>query len=566
MLAGLLITLLAGGGDTLANGDFEGKAEKGGRPPGWAYELGAQNGATTPESRVELDGKVKHGGKAALRFSGDPSTRGWLIAKQAIEVRPGGDYRLEAWTKASGIKGNGFGLDNAYVGLFFFDAEGKVVGKQLAWPKQPDSDWTKQELSLTAASNARTGYVYVFLSMLGELWVDDLALTIEGGERIPAPKLVWSEDFAKLKRLGSDWKKKVGATNGTGGTDSKAEVDPEVGAPDSPGSLRLSGDASTLRWTHLTREYPAEPGDLWSWSGKARAADVRQEGPQFANLHLNLAFVDSKGQMLGNAHFAALEPGTHDWTALEAAGVAPEGTKKVQAGLFLSMSGTAWFDQLALSVEKGLPVPYGDWLTLEGKGVVLRYAPDHPHANEMKAHLSALEQSKQTTCRALEVEFPEKITVFLYKDLEEGKRLTGGTLDFADPEHRRVHQQWASYIGHEMVHVIAHNTLRYGQTGILGEGLAVWLNGQLRDHHADAKKLLDEGKLPSVADLLARFREVESSYPAAGSFCGFLLETYGLEVFKQLYPLTDPSAKLKELEGQSFEELEPAWHERIRKS
>ena len=419
---------------------------------------------------------------------------------------------------------------------------------------------------LTADPAARTGYVYLFLSMIGELWIDDLVLTIRGGERIPDPKLVWQEDFARGKSLSSDWKKKVGATNGTGGKDSTVEIDAAAGAPESPGSLRLAGDADTMRWTHLVRELPAEPGDLFSWSGKVRAEAVRQEGVQFPNLHLNLAYVDGKGQVLGSAYFASSEPGTHEWAEVVADGVAPEGTKKVQFGLFLSMSGTAWFDDLVLTVEKGLPLPYGDWITLEGKHVVLRHAPDHPHASEMKAHLAALEQSKQTTCRALEVEFPEKITVFLYKDKAEGQRLTGKSLDFADPEHRRVHQRWESYIGHEMVHVIAHNVLQHAQTGVLGEGLAVWLNGQFRDHHEDARKLLDEGQLPSVKDLLERFHEVENSYPAAGSFCGFLLETYGLEVFKQLYPLTDPSTRLQELEGKRFEDLEPEWHERIRRS
>ena len=39
--------------------------------------LGAQNGATIPESKVELDAKEKHGGKTSLHLSGDASTRGW---------------------------------------------------------------------------------------------------------------------------------------------------------------------------------------------------------------------------------------------------------------------------------------------------------------------------------------------------------------------------------------------------------------------------------------------------------------------------------------------------------
>jgi hypothetical protein len=562
MLWSILALAALAGDPGLQNGGFEEPHAL----EGWTLELGAQNGAQEPRSVAELDTAEKHGGKAALRFRGTEATRGWLIAKQAIEVRPGGKYELTAWAKTEAVKPNGFGLNNCYVGIFFFDANEKLVGRDLVSFKQPDQDWTKHEVKLTAAPGARSGFVYVFLSMLGTLWVDDLELRIAGGEPIPAPSVVWSEDFAKSKSLGSSWKRKIGATNGTGGKDSVAEIDAATGADGSPGSLLLAGDVDTLRWTHLTREFPAEPGDAFRWSGKVRADDVRQEGVQFSNLHLNLAFLDNKGNAIGNSTFAQLDPGTQPWTALSARGIAPEGTKKVAAGVFLSMSGRAWFDDLELTVEKGYPVPYGDWITLEGKGVVLRYAPDHPHANEMKAHLAALEQSKRTTCQALEVEFPEKITVFIYKDLEEGKLLTGAALDFADPQNRRVHQQWASYIGHEMVHVIAHNTLQYGQTGILGEGIAVWLNGQHRDHHADAKKLLDEGKLPSVVDLLQRFREVENSYPAAGSFCGFLLETYGLPVFKQIYPLHEPSAKLKELEGKTFEELEPAWHERIRRS
>lgn len=566
LAAGWIGLGVLGGEGPLVNGGFEQKPETDGRPAGWVLELGAQNGATLPESRVELDSEERHGGKFALRFSGDASTRGWRIAKQAIEVRPGGEYRLEAWTRTAGVAPNGFGLDNAYVGLMFFDAAGQLVGRQLAWPARPSQAWTKHELALTAAPAARTGFVCLFLSMLGELWVDDLALTIEGGEPLPAPELVWREDFTGAKRLGSEWKKKVGARHGSGGADSEAQIDLERGAPGSPRSLRLSGDEGTLRWNHLTREFPAAPGERWRFRGQLACQDVRREGQQFANLHLDLAFLDKAGKTVGNARFAPLEPGTHDWTALALDGIAPEGTKRVQAGVFLSMSGTAWADDLELTVEKGLPAPYSDWATLEGEGIVLRHPPAHPHAAEMKAHLAALEQSKQATCRALEVEFPEPITVFVYSDEAEGQRLTGKPLDFADPRNRRVHQRWNSFIGHEMVHVVAHNALQHAKTEILGEGIAVWLNGQARPHHAVARELLESGTLPSVADMLTRFRQLDQGYPAAGSFCGFLLETYGLERFKQLYPLADPSAKLHELEGQRFEDLEAAWHERLRRS
>src|SRR5688572_5630792 len=301
----MAIALAAVAGDKgLQNGGFDDSRAL----AGWTLELGAQNGAQEPKSVVELDTQEQHGGRASLRFSGDQATRGWLAAKQQIEVRPGAKYSLEAWSKTAGIEPNGFGLDNCYIGIFLYDAAGQLVGRELAQPTRPASAWTKHELSLEAPATARKGYVFLFLSMLGDLWVDDLELEIHGGESPPAPEVVWREDFAAAKKVSSEWKSKVGATNGTGGADSEVGIDASQGAEGSPNSLRLAGDAGTLRWTHLVREFPAKPGELFRWSGLVRAQDVRREGNQFANLHLDLGFVDSRGEVLGKARFGSLEP------------------------------------------------------------------------------------------------------------------------------------------------------------------------------------------------------------------------------------------------------------------
>ncbi len=563
----LLLAMLAlAGGDSTHEADFEAKPTRSEPVPGWTLELGARNGATKPESVVEIDRKERHGGKASLRLSGDSNTRGWLIAKQEIPVRPGGKYELEAWTKTEGVKPNGFGIDNCYVGLVFFDAAGEVVGRQFQHPTRPDSGWSKQRVKLEAADSARRGEIYLFLSMIGDFWVDDLTLAIEGGEQLPELELVFSEDFADQKRLSSKWKREVGATNGDARRDSVWEIDPEVGAPNSPRSLYLAGDAETTRWQLHSRTFDAEPGDLWRMRGLVKAQDVRAEGPQFTNLYLSLAFLDRRGDPIGNARFATCEPGTFDWKELVAEGVAPLATRKLRAALFLSMSGEAWFDDLELHKQEGGTPPYGDWKTVEGDEIVLRHSPTHPEASGMKSYHRRLEQAKAQICRSLEVEFDEPITVFLYRDNDEGRLLTGGSLDFADPQNRRVHQRWNSFIAHEMVHVIAHTKLRYSGTGILGEGIAVWLNGQSEDaHHRRAMELLSKDELPSVDDLLQRFRQQEAGYPAAGSFCGFLIDTHGLEAFKEIYPLDDPSAKLAELVGESFTDMQPAWHEHLRK-
>lgn len=562
------IAAVLGGEGLLRNPDFEAQPSEKDPVPGWVLELGAQNGAQEPRSMVEIDGETRHGGNASVHFAGDENTRGWIIAKQEIEVRPGGTYQLQAWTRTAGVRPNGFGLDNCYVGLIFFDGDGEVVGRQFEFPRLPDADWKKQEVRLTATAAARKGYVYLFLSMIGDFWIDDLELEIKGGKELPGLELVFREDFAAAKKLPSGWKTEIGATNGpqrTGSKDSVVEVDLELGALESPRSLKLAGDADTLRWRTVGRELDAAPGDLFRLKTLVRAREVRREGNQFENLHASLVFLDRKGEPIGPPRFANARPGTFDWTELVIEGIAPEATKKVRAGLFLSMSGEAWFDDVELHRQQGLPPPYADWSTFEAEGIVLRSAKDHPHAAEMKAYANRLTQAKDEICRRLELEFPETITVFLYKDLDQGRLLTGGTLDFADPAQRRVHQRWESFIGHEMVHVIAHTTLQNAGTPLLGEGIAVWLNGQPEEaHHRRAAEIQAQGKLPAVADLVQGLREQDRAYPAAGSFCGFLIETHGLEVFKELYPLEDPSARLLELAGASFLDLEPAWHEHLK--
>lgn len=563
---GLLATLAVGADDPIQNADFETRGSKGNPVPGWVIELGATNGAKVPESTVEVDRDVRHGGRSSLHFSGDGSTRGWLIVKQRIPVRPGGRYHLRSWVKAQGVVPNGFGVDNCYVALLFFDAEGSVVGKRYTVPRLPDSDWKELDTRLTATSNAREGWVYVFLSMIGDLWIDDLELEIKGGEELPQLETVLEEDFVKARRLPSKWKKEVGATNGTGGRDSGIEVDPEVGAEGSPRSLKLSGDADTMRWHMVKRELKAASGELYRFRALVKAEDVHQEGVQYSNLHLSVAFLDRRGETLGPVKFAQAGTGTFDWKEVVASGVAPEGTKKVRAGIFLSMSGAAWFDDLLLQRQEGNDPPYSDWDTIETKKVILRYSESHPAAKQMKQYALRLDQAKDEICRQLEVEFPEKITVFIYKDDDEGQMLTGANLDFANPGGRAVHQKLNSYIAHEMVHVIAHTRLGNGQTGILGEGVAVWLNGQTpAAHHRRAAELLLKGELPSVANLISQFRSESAGYPASGSFCGYLLQAHGLEFFKQIYPLKDPSAKLKELVGESFEEMEKGWHEELQK-
>ena len=165
---------------------------------------------------------------------------------------------------------------------------------------------------------------------------------------------------------------------------------------------------------------------------------------------------------------------------------------------------------------------------------------------------------------ALGVGYDERVTAWLYRDGEQGKQLTGRELDFADPEGRAFHQRPGSSLSHELVHVLALK-LGYAQTGALGEGLAVWLDGNGADWHRDqARKLLEAGDLPSAGALFEHFRDQKNGYAAAGALCGYLIETYGMPRFVELYLSTDPRALAPKLLGADFAAIEEAWHAALR--
>ena len=555
--------------NSIKNGDFEAKPPKDGSIPGWFLSVGATNGGSAPLSTVEMDSQVRKGGRQSLRFSGNGRTRAWRIAKQEVPARPGARYRLRAFAKTENVrkeKVEGTEITqfaNCYVGLILFDGSGEVVARDYAHAETPSSGWKKLECSLQAPEAVRKAQVYIFLSMSGDFWVDAVELEIEGGKEPPKPKVLLREGFEKAARLPPEWAEEEGATNGSGSTRSIVEVDRQTGAPGSPVSLRLAGNGNTIHWYALRRYFPCSPGDVLRFRAMVKAENVRKEGGQFSNLHIHLFFKDREGKDVGGPRFAHPGDGTFDWkeTVVEAA--APEGAARFGAGFFLSMSGEAWFDQIELTRQEGGTPAYHGWQSLETKHLLLRFPADHPFARDkrMKEYGGRLDEACERICRLLEVEFPTRITAFLYKDSEQGKLLTGQDLDFAVPDGSAFHQGPQSTLSHEMAHCIIHQRLGRGEMVALGEGIAVYLNGASpEDHRRSGAQLLRQGKLPKLADLFSEFRQLDLGYPAAGSFCGFVIETYGMDAFKRILFLDDPDAVLARLNG-TIESVEAKWHE-----
>jgi len=582
-LRGVCISVVAigWGGTALAqkpalqNGDFEKRSTKKDAIEGFEVSFGAQNGGSHPPSEVELDAKVKHGGKYSLKLAGDQKTRGWRVVEQQLEVRPGATYKLTGFTRTQDIvpgfvKGTQIAhFRNCHVGIFLLDGNGEIVAKDVVDPDLPTCDWKGFHLSAKAPDSARKAIVNFFLSMPGELWVDDLELTIEGGEKAPEPKLVFREDFAKASSIPSAWKKELGARNGDGPSDGDGDeaiaIDSTEGADaSSPRSLHLTGDSNTIRWYTLGRIVDAAPGNVFRLKAKVKAKEVRKEGVQFANLHVSLAFEDKAGNAVGVPRFVFPGDGSYDWKEVLVQAVAPLDTAKVRAGLFLSMSGDVWIDDVELTFDAGGEPPYAKWLKKETRHLTLRYSPDPGVVAAIPELAKRLDPAYEEIRKALAVDYKEKITMYVYRDNDEGQPLVGRELDFAEPDQRTVHQTVHSTLSHEMTHCIAR-AIGYAQTGLFGEGLAVYFNGAPPEfHHQTAAKLLADGKLPSLDSLLKDFRGQENSYPAAGSFCGFVIETFGIEKFKTLYLSTDPAAIAPDVLGAPLADVEAKWRTKLK--
>lgn len=130
---------------------------------------------------------------------------------------------------------------------------------------------------------------------------------------------------------------------------------------------------------------------------------------------------------------------------------------------------------------------------------------------------------------------------------------------------RRVRDNTGALL-HEIVHIYAPNNNRF-----LAEGLAVYLHTKLAANHAfpnfgeDLRRLAARS-LSGVKSLetlnnvrtprpLSSVMDEETAYTLAGSFVGFLIESYGLAMFRSLYE----TENYEKAYDKSLDTLEKEW-------
>jgi tetratricopeptide (TPR) repeat protein len=155
-----------------------------------------------------------------------------------------------------------------------------------------------------------------------------------------------------------------------------------------------------------------------------------------------------------------------------------------------------------------------------------------------------------TLTHVLNIQFQKPLTSFLYFSPEEKGRLIGaGRTDIAKPWLHQIHLNLSDVeagLKHEMAHVLASDfgwsPFKISRNSGIVEGFAVAVGDNTwYDEPLDraASLVYAAGINPDMESLFSfsGFIKVNSgtSYVLAGSFCKFLIDSYGIEKFKNLY-------------------------------
>lgn len=382
------------------------------------------------------------------------------------------------------------------------------------------------------------------------------------GISIPAAAL---ENPSFEKQTLSPWETMVSATHADKGPEAEIGLDTEI-AHSGEQSLRLHGDAGTMKWFAVTQSMRVREGERYMLSGWVRTDRVRREARQYQNCGFLVQYLDQTGNVVKVGKYPAVGTeavlGTQDWQRVDKVVRVPEGAVAAKVGCNLSLSGTAWFDDVALDL-----LPEGAWNTLKTRRFIYHWeGAGKPPAEAIEGNEQNLEKMESE----LGVKHEGPIHFYKYASPERIGELTGDPGNAHVENGNEIHSiSWGDR--HEVVHLL---TARWGKgTALLGEGIAVYYAGwQGRDPDASVKELAAAGSLPDISRLVStlEFRSLDDSvtYPEAGSWVKGLIEDHGVGMFRNLFKKTplnprvdEFDALMREVYGFGFEEYSDKWME-----
>lgn len=249
----------------------------------------------------------------------------------------------------------------------------------------------------------------------------------------------------------------------------------------------------------------------------------------------------------------------------------------VRGGWTLQQQGTLCRDQVPWGwyrkYDEDLRKPWDAWVgTLEvesGEWHILHFEEDSDGDQDRDWLLGRHDEDYLAAAALLEVEpLDVPIRTYLYTTTDLKEEMTGyAGYAHANPMNAETHHLYGEGVDatgpHEDVHVLAWHRIGDTSTSLMGEGLAVWVGGYWWGEPLDdwASEFLEDGEIPPLEDLIDDFWGFDDTvtYPLAGHFVGFLVDTWGLDAMKRLYTAPDLEEALLAETGLDLDGVEAAW-------
>jgi hypothetical protein len=304
---------------------------------------------------------------------------------------------------------------------------------------------------------------------------------------------------------------------------------------DGDNSWFFKGDPGTKRWYVLTQEVEVRDITHVRLAGWMQIDQVERKIDQYAQCNFLLTFFDENHNRFQELRFAdkrtRLKVGTIQWFKEDLVFRAPQGTRYVAVSCILGCDGTAWFDNMELSVPRPL-----DWQTQQTKNFVFHSLPERPFPS---GAVESQQRLFEYFAGRLGIESDVVVGYYLYPDtatIKDALSLQGHQyISYDDLEIHTVNPN----DNHEIIHFI---TDEYGiPPKAIAEGTVFWLHGKWFDKPIDelAAFYLGRGALPSIEKMLNynQFAMLDPtiSWPAAASFVAFIVDRWGTERLIELY-------------------------------
>ncbi|MBU7044038.1 MAG: hypothetical protein HXS47_10645 [Theionarchaea archaeon] len=206
-----------------------------------------------------------------------------------------------------------------------------------------------------------------------------------------------------------------------------------------------------------------------------------------------------------------------------------------------------------------------EWESYESEHFIFYYLPQHLTTHEISRIACNQEALFIQITDILHIEFHDKITYYLYGTREDYGSIPGAYAIGTQIKFLCIFCEDMCKNGlndaHEMTHALS--TKIGQQHGLLSEGLAVYIEDyRIRGEnlHPIIKILHHQGRLTPLSDLIQDFWcDISYNYDIAGSFTTFLIETYGMDRFKELYAKELAWGSFIAIYGKPLEILESEW-------